>query len=161
MLSEFTLPSATAARLKVLSFGIYMVTHEETQAAPRTAAGLFKTQSDFALVRQTDIIHAAPGLVFGLSFVVSGGRPGEDVSMDWITRFPRSGLVNAAGERFERDAVSCDVPFGAVMFRSYSLDEPWEMVPGEWIFEFWSNGWLIGEQRFTVMARPRFTVTVP
>jgi hypothetical protein len=150
MPGEFTLPCGTPARFELLSFGIYDVRQGEAQDAPRTASGVYRVQSGFELVRQTDVIEAAPARVFGLGFRIVGDRTAGDVPMDWVTRFPDGGITNAAGERFMRDEMACEVPLGAVTYRSYSFDEPWEMVPGVWVFEFRCDGQRIAEQRFTV-----------
>ncbi len=149
---DIVLPSAQRLRYQRLSSGIFDVTVGETEALPKAAAPFYNFFSDFRLIEQTGLIMAKPGLTFGTSFVLSSDDFGEFIPMTWITRFPAGGVVSGDGTVFECDRMSCDVPNRAVTFQSYTFEQAWEMVPGEWVFEIWCEEQRIADHAFTVMT---------
>jgi hypothetical protein len=42
---------------------------------------------------------------------------------------------------------------GTTQFRSYVLDNDWEVVPGVWIFQVWYQGRKLAEQKFTLVKQ--------
>jgi len=41
---------------------------------------------------------------------------------------------------------------GMRAYREFQFDQSWEIVPGEWTFEFWHGKEKIGEQKFCVFV---------
>lgn len=69
-----------------------------------------------------------------------------------MTRFPAPGLFDpVARVRHRESAYDLRAFIGSPSYRESMLDHAWEIVPGEWIFEFWHGGRLIGTQRFCVL----------
>lgn len=149
---DIVLPSGQRLRYQRLSAGIFDVTVDETEALPNAASPFYNVVSDFRLIEQTGLIAAKPGLTFGTSFVLSSDDFDELIPMKWITRFPAGGIMPGDGTVFDCDRMSCDVPNRAVTFQSYTFEQPWEMVSGEWHFEIWCEEQMIADHAFTVMT---------
>ena len=62
-------------------------------------------------------------------------------------------MTNPKGVKVQADEYDCDLRLGEVTWRSYTFDDTWEMVPGDWNLEFWLDGRKIGERRFTVVKQ--------
>jgi hypothetical protein len=87
-----------------------------------------------------------------LRYVVQGAALGDQVDIQLITRFPASGLTNPlTGASNTESQYSIRTAIGAVRYREFRFDQSWEMIPGEWVFEFWHAGRKIGSQKFCVV----------
>lgn len=108
---------------------------------------------DVELVQSTTTIRARRSLRFGLRYVIRGAPAGTSVDMRFVTRFPRTGLLDpATGVRhYESAYVARDV-IGVPSYREFMFDHAWEIVAGEWFLEFWRGGRLVASQRFCVLA---------
>ena len=42
---------------------------------------------------------------------------------------------------------------GGTSYTDYSLDEPWELVPGKWTMQLWQGSRKLAEKSFTVTAK--------
>jgi hypothetical protein len=42
-------------------------------------------------------------------------------------------------------------PIGQVLYFGYGFENDWELVPGTWTFEIWSDGRRLAEEKFTVI----------
>ncbi|MGE0627157.1 MAG: DUF3859 domain-containing protein [Hyphomicrobiaceae bacterium] len=136
--------------ISIIDFGVYSVVRVRTEEAAGTAYGRVGIMNDIKLVRHTDIICAQLGQSFGLEFQLAGAPGGKTVPLEWITAFPAPGVRSPKGQYFLKSKLSRDAVIGGRSFRFYTFDEIWEMVPGEWIFEFHYRGRKLGEKRFTV-----------
>jgi hypothetical protein len=73
-----------------------------------------------------------------------------------VTKFPRAGLHDPqTNETIYRNETVVTRSIGKLHFRSYTLEEQWELVPGVWTFELWSHDRKLGEQSFTLIASDR------
>ncbi len=132
--------------------GIYTGRIDGKQPSPKTATGTVNIVSDRQLVETTDRICARRGVIFGVGFIVKGSPAGTEVALDFITRFPPGGMVNAKGQRYAQNEFTSQAIVGARSVRTFSFDEAWEMVPGIWTFEFHHQGLKIAETSFHVMT---------
>jgi uncharacterized protein DUF3859 len=143
--------AATAVRIDVREFGIFAGRVGKITKNESTAAGFTASASPLKLVKQTDTIPARRGLRFGVKYLVVGHPKGADILIKWVTRFPSAGLTNGKGQKFEKNEFSQRAVIGTSNYRTYAFDEAWELVPGEWIFEFFYKEDKIGEKRFIVV----------
>lgn len=138
--------------MTVGSYGIYREKLDRLEASPRTASGYLRIVTERELLQRTETICARLGVTFGFDFVLAGTPRGATVTLAAVTRFPPGGLVNAKGERFPQNEYEGRVAIGAQSSRSFTFEEPWEMVPGIWTFEFHHQGRKIGEKAFEVVT---------
>ncbi len=139
-------------RINIIDYGIYTGTTQKAETKQDTAAGYINVSSNIKLVTQTETVSARLGLRFGLRYVVVGQPKGSEVTLTWITRFPPQGLVNAKGEKFQKNEFDRPATIGEPRFRMYEFTYSWEMVSGDWAFEFWYQGRKLGEKRFAVVT---------
>lgn len=107
---------------------------------------------DVSLIQSTTTIPARNLLRFGLRYVITGAPVGAPVDIQLVTRFPEAGLLDpVSGVRHYQSEYTIRGAIGAPAYREFRFDQSWEIVPGEWVFEFWQAGRNIGMQRFCVM----------
>lgn len=106
---------------------------------------------DVTLVNSTTTIPARKWLRFGLRYVLTGAPQGATLDLRLVTRFPDPGLLDpASGVRHFESAYAIRSAIGVPSYREFHFDHAWEIVAGEWVFEFWHGARLIGSQRFCV-----------
>jgi Domain of unknown function (DUF3859) len=147
-----TAQAQTEPRITVIDYGIVSATDGKKVRSPGTATGFTREVTNFRLVRQAETIVAKQGVRFGIRYRVDGAPRGKTLNGTCITRFPAGGVTNPKGAKVEADEFDCDLKGGEVTWRSYTFEEPWELVAGDWSLEFWYGGKKIGEKRFAVVA---------
>lgn len=141
----------TIERVRILDFGVYTRDVVSADKTAGVATGRINISQNFKLVQKTDTVVLKKGTTFGVRYETVGRPKGAKVKLTWVMRFPETGLVDPKGQRFYVNEFARDHTVGEESFRAYSFDEPWEMVPGDWVFEFWDGPRKIGEQRFKVV----------
>lgn len=72
--------------------------------------------------------------------------------MRLVTRFPEAGLLDSdTGRRHYKSEYIVRGAIGTLAYWMFRFDRSWEIVPGEWIFEFWHADRNIGSQRLCVL----------
>lgn len=138
----------------VLERGVYQAGSEPYAIAQSSAGPVTK-------VRNATLVHSTTTIPvrfirFGVRYAVTGFPPGTLVNFKLITRFPDPGLRDPrTGVRHHRGEYSITALIGAQAYREFKFDHPWEMVPGEWVFEFWHGDRLLGAQKFCVVKEVR------
>lgn len=136
----------------VTEYGLYDRRITGKVKAESTAIGHLLIVTDRKLTAATDVVCARLGVTFGFQYRLLGKPVGAGVLIEAVTQFPPQGMVNAKGERFARNTYTWPDTIGDTGSRTFTFEEPWEMVPGVWSFEFHYLGRKIGEQRFTIEA---------
>jgi hypothetical protein len=141
-------------RIDVVEYGIYTANAESRESVPGSAAGNLTIEKDIRLLQTTRNVPARRGVEFGFRYVVIGAPVGVAVPFHMVTIFPSPGLKNprqtADHDRNEFDRTKM---IGTTQFRSYVLDNDWEVVPGVWIFQVWYQGRKLAEQKFTLVKQ--------
>lgn len=107
---------------------------------------------DITLLHNTTTIFASKGLRFGVRYLINGTPKRAELDLRLVTRFPLAGLFDPVGNlRHHNSAYGLRALIGVPSYREFMFDHEWEIVPGEWIFEFWHGERLIGSQRFCVL----------
>jgi len=139
----------------VLERGVYQA-GSEPYAIAQSSAGPVTKVRNATLVHSTTTIPARRFIRFGVRYAVTGFPPGALVNIKLVTRFPEPGLFDPrTGVRHHRGEYSITAQIGAQAYREFKFDHPWEMVPGEWVFEFWHGDRLLGAQKFCVVKEDR------
>jgi hypothetical protein len=145
-------PSTT--RADIMWAGLYEAELGGTIAQPDTAAGRTNELLNPRKLRATTTVEGRLGASFGLEYALIGKPTGASVPITIVVRLPKAGLKNPAkAERTYREQwVPAAKPIGSSHFVGYTFEHAWEVVPGLWIFEIWSDGEKLGEQSFCVLA---------
>lgn len=138
-------------RVSVLERGIFQASSRGLPTGHSSFGPVTKVRN-VSLVQSTATIPARKSLRFGLRYVITGAPVGTLVDMRLVTRFPETGLLDpVSGIRHYRSEYTIRAAIGAPAYREFMFDQSWEIVPGEWVFEFWQAGRNIGMQKFCVM----------
>ena len=88
---------------------------------------------------------------FGFEYMIIGTPLSAEVPIKMVTKFPTPGLRNPETQQTTyRHETVVNRTIGRVHFRSYTLEEQWELVPGVWTFELWYQDRKLAEQSFTL-----------
>ena len=138
-------------RIDIVTFGIFSSgTVTSSEARPGTNG--ITLREGRKLLSRTETVPGVVGATFGIQYIVRGAPKGQVVKLTYVTRFPPSGMVNGTGEKLEKSQFDWDDTVGKTAIRTYTLDNAWEIVPGDWKMEFYYEGRKIGEKRFTMTA---------
>ena len=138
-------------RIEIGEFGLYATKGEQKVKDADAPVGHLNMVSGHTLLERGDEFCAKLNLEFGVKYQVIGKAVGKSAMLDMVTVFPPSGMTNAAGRRFSKSGFKQAVVIGDTLARTYSFEEPWEMVPGVWTFEFHYLGRKLGEKQFKIL----------
>jgi hypothetical protein len=140
---------AQAQSVQIVERGIY--TSETVTQLPAPGTGFVNTIRGEKLVANTNIVLGQIGTRFGLRYVVRSSS-GSASSMNLVVRFPATGMINPqTGGRLYQTATASAVPDNVPQYWEYNFENQWEIVPGMWLFEFWSGNKLVAKQEFCVI----------
>lgn len=135
----------------VLERGIFQASSRSLPAGHSSFGPVTKVR-DVSLVQSTTTIPARKSLRFGLRYVIAGAPVGAPVDIRLVTRFPEAGLLDpVSGVRHYQSEYTIRGTIGTPAYREFMFDRTWEIVSGEWVFEFWQAGRNIGMQKFCVI----------
>lgn len=142
----------TVERIEFSNAGIYRFDTVQLENAPNSIKGYFRVVKNMRLVERTTLIPASVGVSLGVDFEILGQPNGEPVTIRFVTRFPAPGLRDPKTGKVHLTSVNDrQYRVGDRSFRSYSFDEPWEIVEGTWALEFWYRGRILASQKFEVV----------
>jgi len=138
-------------RARVVDYGRYRAIRPGALVAqPETTTGRAHSAPILQLIERTDRIPIAPGSYFGFKVRIEPLPDRHWIDLQRVVVHPEMVLPDGSrstGYRVaERKQVSGGVAFAIA---GYALDEPYEQVAGEWRFQYWHDGELLVEQRFT------------
>lgn len=147
-----SLPQETAVdRVEIIQFGTYKTSKVgKVMANPNAARGQVTFVGKHKLIERTDTICARLNTTFGVAFKLIGTPAGRTITVNMVTQFPPGGVTNGKGETFTQNKFNSGQIIGEKDFRSFTFDEPYELVTGPWVLEFHYQGEVIGAQKFTV-----------
>ena len=136
--------------VEIVGAGIFT---SDTEQSQRAANGIeVATSSNIRLAVATTTIPIQQGVEFGISFRLAG-TSGATVPIRTTIVFPPPGLMPPGKPAVRQSDIDETRKIGTTGYRGFSLDEPFEKVPGVWIFQVWSGNRKLAEQSFTVVAR--------
>ncbi|MBA4135625.1 MAG: hypothetical protein C0525_12945 [Flavobacterium sp.] len=115
---------------KVLDFGLAKVKGGTTDQLSTSPTGTHGWLEDFEIINKSDSIQVLPKANFGVVYIVNAKDTVDiNVVIEWI--YPEK-ITNDKGEKFKSFKYTTRRPTNIPSASSYSLDEPYEMVKGEW-----------------------------
>ena len=134
--------------IEIVEHGVYTA---DKSSCARDAQGIERCdRSNIRHASTTWNVPAQLGVEFGLRYRVVGKPKGAKISVKRIWLIPEPGFRAPNKEPIRRLERSDDAVIGEAKFVSYGFDDSWELVPGQWVLEFWYADRKLGEQRFTV-----------
>lgn len=115
---------------KELDHGLAKVKDGTTEKLSASPTGNHGWLDDFEIINKTDSIKVLPKANFGVVYMVQAKDTADiEVVIEWI--YPQK-ITNEKGEKFKSIKYTTIRPTNIPSASSYSLDEPYEMVTGEW-----------------------------
>jgi len=146
---------------EIIEYGYYQQVGElERERNYSTASGYVRTGTDVQLVEQTTDIPMTLGRLFGFKFRIRG-FPRDEVTVNLDLAVTHPEIVRPNGTRVSgyRYPVAMDVIGGKIETQTgYKFDKDYEMVAGEWKFQYWRGDTLLVEQTFNVYDPPPMPV---
>lgn len=115
---------------KELDYGQAKVKDWKTEELSNTPTGTHGWLKDFEIINKTDSIQAVKKANFGVVYIVTA-KDTVDINIDieWI--FPKK-ITNDKGEKYKSIKYTTTRPTNIPSASSYSLDEPYELIKGNW-----------------------------
>ena len=153
-----TLPyniAGAAPSAEILEFGYYEVLKEGSRYAdPSATSGVIQTGATVKLLQQTNIIPIEPGRLFGFRFRLKGFGDKEDIEIREVVTHPRMTPPELKASTGFETRLSLVMKQGEFSdYAGYSFTHDYEMVEGEWRFEFWYADKKLLEQKFKTVKR--------
>lgn len=145
----------TAPLGEIVEFGYYEVLAEgERFEAPKSTSGTLVAAPTVKLLQQTDTIPIEPGRLFGFRFRLSGFSTHKEVVIREVVVHPPMTKPDKTISTGFETRIGLNVQPGDVTdYAGYRLDHDYEMVEGEWRFEFWHNDKKLLEKNFTTVKQ--------
>jgi hypothetical protein len=140
---------AQVEQIQLVEFGIYTVDRE---IQGRDALGINRAAaSNVRHAATLRIIPAQIGTTFGFRYKVTGKPHDAPVELRQVVTFPSPGLTPPfASKPITQDEFVLQTRIGEASYASYTLEDSFELVPGEWVFEIWQGNRKLATQRFKV-----------
>ena len=140
-----------ALSIEILEFGVYSGSHQYTIADDAAPTSQVLMEGPVRLIAQTNTISATIGGKFGFGFVVKGQPEGESIPLTVVYRFPK--MVDP---KTKREITEYRAPIRAKTGDRkpkmlWDFTEPWELVPGRWVFQIYHSRQKLVEKAFTVV----------
>jgi hypothetical protein len=115
---------------KELDYGLAKVKSGRTEKLSNSPTGNHGWLKDFEIINKSDSIQVLPKANFGVVYIVRAKDTVDiDVVIEWI--YPEK-IINNKGEKFRSIKYTTKRPTNIPSASSYSLDERYEMVKGDW-----------------------------
>jgi hypothetical protein len=135
--------------VKIIEKGVYKA-ETIARTVTKEATGVLNTVVNPRLISEGAVVYGNLGVRFGIRYVVSGAAT-TDVDLRFVICFPPAGLRDPKGGRYSASEQSQSVQAGSAHYWDYQLENDWEIVPGAWHFEIWSNASKLAQQTFCVI----------
>ena len=115
---------------KELDYGLAKIKKKTNVEQSNSPTGTRGWLEDFEIIDKTDSIKGLLHSNFGVIYIVNAkDTMNVDVVIEWI--YPQK-ITNNKGERFKSIKYTTQRPTNIPSASSYSLDEPYEIIKGEW-----------------------------
>ena len=149
----FSLAAAVQAapRAEILEYGYYEFTGETRRLLHPAVTSGFVQQGEARLVEQTERIPIERGRLFGFRFRISGvDRNVGLIPLELVVTHPKMEKPDGTTSTGYRYTLDLKLEQGMVEDKTgYRLNEAYEMVEGEWVFEYRFMNRPLMVQRFT------------
>jgi hypothetical protein len=140
-------------RIRFTEYGIYTVDRE---IQGRDALGINKAAaSNLRHAATLRTIPAEIGTTFGFRYEVMGKPHAAPIELRQVVIFPSPGLTpsfSSSSRSIIRDEFLLQTRIGETSYAFYTLEDAFELVPGNWVFEIWQGNRRLAMQVFKVIT---------
>ena len=138
-------------RLDITEFGVYTLDRE---VKGRDARGINLGAGTNVRHRETKrTIPAQIGTTFGFRYEVMGKPHAAPIELRQVVIFPSPGLTpsfSSSSRSIIRDEFLLQTRIGETSYASYTLEDAFELVPGDWVLEIWQGNRKLATQSFRI-----------
>lgn len=129
-----------------LDHGLASVEEGVVQKMEKSPSGTHGWLKDFVITKVTDSIPVMPKSNFGIVYMVKAKDTVDiPVDIEWV--FPKT-IKNNKKEKYKTFRYTTKRPTNIPSGSSYSLDEPFEMVKGNWVMNLYLENKLVYTRTF-------------
>ena len=143
--------AAAAPQAKIKEYGYYeFITEAKRSMHPAATSGFVQT-GEARLVEQTERIPIEQGRLFGFRFIITGMNPTiGQLPVELVVTHPKMEKPDGTSSTGYRYTLGLTLDQGVVEDKTgYRMNEKYEMVEGEWVFEYRFMNKPLMVQRFT------------
>lgn len=136
-----TVSADSKYKAQITEFGYYKrISEQERRRNIATTTGYVKEGGEVELEVSTNEIPLQLNRLFGFKFRIEGFGDKEAVQLKLVVVHPQIRRPNGSTSKGYSYPVLVEVKDGVVDNQSgYSLDHDYELVEGDWTFEYWYN----------------------
>lgn len=140
-----------APRAEILDYGYYKFTGETKRLANSISTTGYSTRGDARLVEKTHLIPIKLGRLFGFRFRIDNMNENVGViPLELVVKHPKMNKPDGSTSTGYRYRMDLKVRQGMVEDKTgYRMNEPYELVEGEWSFEYRFMDKTLLKQNFT------------
>jgi len=137
-------------RGRILQWGVYtLLRGGEPVDSPKTSTGKALSKPVITRDRTTDRIPLIKDKYMAYQYRLSN-LPGRMVKLRRVLKHPEFKLPDGTTSTGSDFTINKKLERGEVFaFDAYALNEDYEMVEGEWVFQIWYESKMLVEQKFT------------
>jgi hypothetical protein len=137
--------------IEIVDFGIYTA---DPQARRLGQSGIGTTTvANIKLAVSTDRIPIQQGIRFGFQYRIDGAPADARVELRRVDLYPAPGITPPGkSQPVRQDEERFVERIGNLTFAGYTLDAPYEMLPGTWTFQLWVGDRKLAEKSFTLVT---------
>ena len=159
VLFPFFAPTVNAEskyKSEVTEFGYYRKVSElERERNIATTTGFVRVGGEVELEQSTNEIPLKLNRLFGFKFRIEGFENKEAVQLKLVVSHPEITRPNGSTSKGYSYPVLLEVNNGIIDNHSgYSIDHEYEMVEGDWTFEYWYNDQKLLSHSFKTVNTP-------
>ena len=145
--------------VEILQYGVF---RSEIVGKQRDVSGITHNVVDkICHIATTRIVPMRSGVQFGLRYKVTGAVAGQPVLLTKVVRYPAV-MIPPPPEPARSQVLNfVSLAAGATSYTEYALEQPWELVPGTWTFQFLERDRMLAEFSFTVAEDATLKETEP
>ena len=131
----------SVARAEIRWAGLYEAQIGATTVQPDTAAGRTNELVNTRKLQATTTVEGRLGVSFGLEYALTASRRARTCRSPSSSTCPRRGCAirPRPSARIASSGAPAPKPIGGSNIVGYTFEHAWEVVPGLWIFEIWSQ----------------------
>jgi len=142
---------AAAPQAEIKEYGYYeFITEAKRAMHPEATSGFVQT-GEALLVKQTQRIPIEKGRLFGFRFIITGMNPTiGQLPVELVVTHPKMEKPDGTSSTGYRYTLGLTLDQGVVEDQTgYRMNEDYEMVEGDWVFEYRYMNKPLMVQRFT------------
>lgn len=139
--------AAETVGVEILQYGLFRADIVGKQ--PDAGGVVHNVVDNICHIATTRDVPMKIGVHFGVRYKVTGPVAGERVLLKKVLRYPAV-LTPPSGRPASMVGDFVELKVGTTTYTEYALEQPWELVPGLWTFQFFERDRMLAEFGFTV-----------